>query len=653
MDLCLKSRRRFMQLMGMSSTAIILSDLFPNQGSVAVAASSAWVARHRLTSAEYQSEFNKYTAQGFRPVQVSGYAVGNQDFYAVIFEKTVNVPAWVARAWVARHRLTSAEYQSEFNKYTAQGFRPVQVSGYGVGNQDFYAVIFEKTANAPAWVARHRLTSAQYQSEFNKYTALGFHPVDISAYTVGNQDFYAVIFEKSANAPAWVARHGLTSAEYQSEFNKYIAQGFRLIKVSGYSLNGQDRYAALWEKSGSGAWIARHGMSSQAYQDEFERNFYQGYRPVWVNGYTVNGEDRYAAIWESQNGYNSLELTAIDQTVAQFMQDYDVPGLSLAIARDGRLVLAKTYGLADKSTGERVALRHRFRVASVSKPITAIAIMKLVEQGKLKLSDRIFGKSGILGTTYGTTPYKPNVDQITVQHLLSHLGGGWSNSSNDPMFSNPSMKHTQLISWVLDNRTLDNVPGTKYAYSNFGFCVLGRVIEKVTGQTYENYVKTNILQPSGVTDMEIGGDTLAEKKANEVTYYGQGGEDPYAMKVARMDAHGGWIAKPIDLVRLSVRVDGLNAKPDILGASTLATMYQGSSVNPLYAKGWCVTSDNNHWHNGSLPGEQAFLVNTSDGFSWAVLVNSRSQKLAFSGDLDQLMWKIRSKVTIWPSFDLF
>jgi len=218
------------------------------------------------------------------------------------------------------------------------------------------------------------------------------------------------------------------------------------------------------------------------------------------------------------------------------------------------------------------------------------------------------------------------------------------------------MKHTQLISWVLDNRTLDNAPGTKYDYSNFGFCVLGRVIEKVTGQTYENYVKTNILQPSGVTDMEIGGDTLADKKANEVTYYGQGiGEDPYGMKVARMDALGGWIAKPIDLVRLSVRVDGLNAKPDILGASTLATMYQRSSVNSDYAKGWFISSDNNHWHNGSLPGEQAFLVNTSDGFSWAVLVNTRIQKpdSNFRGDLDRLMWKIRSKVTIWPSFDLF
>jgi hypothetical protein len=125
------------------------------------------------------------------------------------------------------------------------------------------------------------------------------------------------------------------------------------------------------------------------------------------------------------------------------------------------------------------------------------------------------------------------------------------------------------------------------------------------------------------------------------------------MKVARMDAHGGWIAKPIDLVRLSVRVDGLNPKPDILSASAIATMYQGSSVNSGYAKGWSVNKSNNHWHGGSLPGEQALMVNTNDGFSWAVLVNTRSKKSGFGGDLDKLMWQIKSKVTNWPSFDLF
>jgi len=646
-----RGRRRFLQLAGGSSLFVILSELVHGRKSLdllAAAPVSAWVARHGMSSTTYQAEFDKYTRQGYRPIVVSGYVINNQARYAAIWEKSATTSPWVAR-----HGLTASAYQQEFNKWTAQGFRPVQVSGYGVNNQSYYAVIFEKTANAPAWIARHGLTSDAYQQEFNQWTAQGYRPVDISGHSVNNQDYYAVIFEKTANAPAWVARHGLTSDAYQSAFNQFTSQGYRLVKVSGYELNGQDRYAAIWEKSGSGAWIARHGLNGQDYQDEFDRDFYQGYRPVWVNGYTVANQDRYAAVWSSQSGYNPTDLGEIDQLVQQFMQNYNVPGLSFAIAKDDRLVLAKTYGDADQATGERVAPRHRFRIASVTKPLTAISIMTLVEQGKLKLSDKVFGANGVLGTQYGTPPYSNRVESLTIEHLLSHLGGGWSNDGNDPMFSNITMSQADLITWTLNNRPLDYDPGTHYAYSNFGFCVLGRVIEKASGSSYETYVKTHILNPYGATSMEIAGNTLADRKANEVTYYGQGGEDPYGMNVARMDSHGGWLATPIDLLKVLVRVDGLSVKPDILKAATLTTMFTGSSVNPSYAKGWQVNTANNHWHNGSLPGEQAIAVNTHDGFSWAVFVNTRSQKPNFGLDLDTLMWNIKGKVTTWPGFDLF
>ena len=611
-----------------------------------IAHGQAWESRHGLAAAAYQAEFDKWSKQGYRLEMVSGYAVGNQSRYAAIFEK-VGGPAWMTK-----HGLSGAEYQATVNKLVAQGYRPVLVSGYAVGNQDHYAAIFEKTANPPAWVAKHGLTGAEYQAEVNKLVAQGYRIIDVSGYAVGNQDHYAAIFEKTANAPAWVAKHGLTAAQYQAEFVKLLGQGYRLRKISGYGVGGQSHFAAIWEKSGSGHWQARHDLSFQQYQDEFDRLFYQGYRPVWVNGYTVGGQDRYAGIWEAKQTLASAELKAIDDLVADYMSKYGVPGLSFALTKDGRLVLAKTYGLADKDDNEKVAPRHRFRIASVSKPVTSVAVMKLLEQNKLKLSDKVFGAGSLLGTKYGKTPYKKNVDKITVQHLLEHTAGGWSNKKDDPMFSNSSMNHAELIGWTLDNLALVNAPGTNGDYSNFGFCVLGRVIEKVTGQSYEAYVTNAILKPCGITTMEIGGDKEGNRKANEVVYYGQGGENPYGMKVERMDSHGGWIARPIDLVRLLVHVDGFPTKADILQAATVKTMFTSSSVNKGYAKGWAVNT-NNSWHNGSLPGEQAFLVRTGSGLCWAVLVNTRSKQEGFGGDLDKLMWNIVGKITVWPSFDLF
>jgi CubicO group peptidase (beta-lactamase class C family) len=612
-----------------------------------MALSQDWVARHGLTATAYQSEVDKWIAKGYRVSEVNGYSSSAQDSYTAIFEKIPNSPSWVAR-----HGLNGTQYQQEVDKWTAQGYRPVQVSGYGAGGSAKYAAIFEKASNAPGWVARHGLTAAQYQAEVNKWTGQGYYLTDVSGYTLNNQDYYTAVFEKPSSIPAWVARHGLSADQYQTEFNKWAGQGYRLKKVSGYSLNGQARFAAIWEKSGKGAWAARHNMTARQYQDEFDRFYYMGYRPVWVNGYTVNNQNYYAAIWESQHGFNSSELEEVDALVKKFMQDYKVPGASLAVAKNDRLVLAKTYGYADKENDEMMAPRHRLRIASCSKPITASAIMTLVEDGKLKLSDKVFGPGSVLGTTYGTQPYKKWITDITVEDLLQHLGGGWTNDGNDPMFKNISMNHSQLISWVLDNQSLKTEPGTSYAYSNFGYCVLGRIIEKKTGQLYDSWVKNNVLYNCGITNMDIGGNTLAQRKADEVKYY-DSGESPYAdyMNVKRMDSHGGWIATPIDLVRFLVRVDKFLQKPDILKDATLTTMFTAPAVSTGYAKGWCVNTANNYWHNGSLPGEQSIMVRTSSGYCWALIVNTRSSGIG--GPMDKLMWDINGAIKTWPAFDLF
>lgn len=599
-----------------------------------------WVARHGLSAADYQTEFNKWTQQGYRPVSLSAY----NNRFSVIFEKQNNAPAWVAR-----HGLSAADYQTEFNKWTQQGYRPVRVSGYTAGGPVLYAALFEKRTNPPAWVARHGLNANDYQTEFTKWTQQGYKPTDISTYTVNGQDLYAVIFEKTPSTTAWVARHGLNTNDYQTEFNKWVGQGFRLTIVSA---NSAGRYAAVWEKTGNTAWAARHGLNTQQYQDEFDRQFYQGYRPIWINGTTINGKDSYAAIFDAKETFRASDMQKVDAAVKKFMNDYNVPGLSFAISKDGRLVLAKTYGFANKETGEAVAPRHRFRIASVSKPITATAIMKLYEQNKLKMTDKVFGSGALLGTTYGTQPYKKDVDIITVQNLLNHNCGGWASDLGfDPMFNYTNLNKTDLISKVLNEQPLQKTPGTEYHYSNFGFCVLGRVIERLSGISYDDYVKRQLLIPAGINNMEIGGDTEAERKANEVKYYGQNGEDPYGMKVARMDAHGGWIANSIDLVRFMVRVDNFATKPDILQSATLNLMYAPSPTRAGYAKGWAVNTVPNYWHNGSLPGEQALMVRTNDGYCWSILVNTRTGSIG--GDMDALMWTIKNAIGYWPTYDLF
>ena len=335
---------------------------------------------------------------------------------------------------------------------------------------------------------------------------------------------------------------------------------------------------------------------------------------------------------------------AIGAIAREFIERFKVPGLSVAFARGGKVVLARGFGVADPATGAPVTVDHLFRIASVSTPITAVAILSLIEQGRLALEDLVFGEQGRLGFDFGKTLPAP-VKEIRVRHLLTHTCGGWSNKGDDPMFQRPAMKRRELIEWTLANQPLTDKPGTKHAYSNFGYCILGRLIEKLTGLPYAEAVKRDVLAKCGITAMRIAGNTPADRAPNEVAYVANGAGNPYGMNVARMDSHGGWLATARDLVRFAMHVDGFPNPPDILRAETIRTMTTPTAASPDYACGWAVNKVPNWWHTGSLPGTASILVRTASGLCWAALANARADGIGPA--LDAMMWKIAKAVPEW------
>lgn len=353
---------------------------------------------------------------------------------------------------------------------------------------------------------------------------------------------------------------------------------------------------------------------------------------------------------KSNDSPTSTELQAMRQVAQAVMKSHSIPGLSIAIAHRGQIVYEESLGFANRDSGEKVTGSHLFRIASISKPITSVAIFRLIEQGQLGLEDSVFGQNGLLRGIYGNPPYKKYVEQIQIKHLLTHTCGGWSNEKDDPMFLNPKMDHKQLITWTLSNLPLTSQPGQSYAYSNFGYCILGRVIEKITGKSYENFVKDEVLSRCGISDMGIGGNTLAERKPQEVIYYSaQGDESPYGMNVRRMDSHGGWIATASDLVRFAVHVDGQAPARNILKQATIKEMATPPTASPDYAKGWAVNKYNNWWHNGGLPGTSTIMVRTGTNFCWAALTNTRELKADTNAAIDTMMWDMVGKVKSWKA----
>lgn len=342
----------------------------------------------------------------------------------------------------------------------------------------------------------------------------------------------------------------------------------------------------------------------------------------------------------AQEPPSPAERARMAEAATAFVARYRVPGLAVAVARGPSLLYEEAFGVADAFAGERLAPRHRFRIASISKPVTAVAIFTLIEAGHLKLGNRVLGPEGLLGEAYGKIAAGSPLRDITVDHLLTHTAGGWHNDGTDPMFRSGMPDHASLIETTLAYQPTRSAPGTYFAYSNFGYCLLGRVVERVSGKDYADYVKQMLLAPIGVADMEIGGNTLAERQPREVRYH-DAGRSSYGMDVRRMDSHGGWIASAASLAIFAA------ALPRLLKPETIATMTTANAINPAYARGWRVNPRGNSWHGGSLPGTETIMVRTASGLTWAGLCNTRARETELARDLDRLMWTMARAVPRW------
>jgi len=381
------------------------------------------------------------------------------------------------------------------------------------------------------------------------------------------------------------------------------------------------------------------------------------------------------------------ELASFDRIVTSLMAKWRIPGGSVAVVKDGRLVLARGYGWADRESRAAVEPDSLFRIASLSKSLTAAAVLKLVEEGRLRLDDKAFELLRDLKPRPGAH-VNPALREITLRQLLQHTGGWDSEKSFDPMFQSreiagamgvPPPADTETIVRYMLDKPLQFTPGTRYAYSNFGYCVLGRIIEKTTGERYEDFVRTRILRPAGVTAMRLGHTRVQERAPKEVRYYGFPGIGlaqsvfptgpaqvpwPYGgWFIEAMDSHGGWLASASDMARFIDAVDGRNHGPQILRPASIQQMTARPAPPPWkgsdnwYGMGWQVRpagGDANWWHTGSLDGTTTLMVRAYNGLTWVLFFNLRPKDAdGLTRELDDAMWQAVQQVQRWPDHDLF
>lgn len=392
----------------------------------------------------------------------------------------------------------------------------------------------------------------------------------------------------------------------------------------------------------------------------------------------IPSEEKMPISLKLSNNLSAYEsMQGLDQQIEAFMKKWNIVGASVAVVKDERLIYTKGFGYADKENNVKVEPKHLFRVASVSKLITATAIMKLVDDGVLNLTDTIFGENGILNQKEFLTIKDQKAKGITVKNLLNHTSG-WTNKKGDPMFQNLAiakkmkaelpLKTETVIQYVLENRKLDYKPGRKSVYSNLGYAVLGLVIEKVSKQTYEDYVLSQILNPIGIYDMRLGKSLAEDRYQNEVKYYGLKGERDVLSSfgtgemvpkyyggnsIETLGSAGGWLASPTELMKLVVAIDGFNIRKDILTDESIETMTKSSkNIRPF---GWTGTDKNGYWwRTGTLSGTSALLKREKNGISWVLIINTSPKYGArFPVQINKTLIRGLATINDWPSYDLF
>lgn len=368
----------------------------------------------------------------------------------------------------------------------------------------------------------------------------------------------------------------------------------------------------------------------------------------------------------------------LDKLMEDFLAEHKAPGAALAVSKNREIVYSKGFGLADVDSGRKAEANSLFRIASISKPITAVAVLQLADAGKVSLDEPVLNFVRIKPEKW----LDPRWYMITVRHCLHHAGGWDRDLSGDPI-GMPWQIATSLgttvpvpledvIRYTMGLK-LDFDPGTRFAYSNVGYLLLGRVIAEASGRHYEEYVRKDVLAPLGIANMELGRALPEHRAKNEVSYYDSKqttGRCLYPPRVRKRvpfpdgagnleayEAHGGWIAAAPDLVAFASAFD-VPALCPILSRRAIRTMWQrppgGPGANPQvwYGCGWNVRPQGsgpnafNTWHTGLISGTSTLLVRRSDGWNWAALFNTErsSNGKVLSGLIDPLLHKAVDEV---------
>lgn len=648
----------------------------------------AFVATHDRTHADYQQEWGSLVLKGYRPISISVYGQRSNPLYAAV---------WVQRsgaAFAGIHGATVSEFQKFFDTWAAKGFSPIILAVTGPSNNPVFAAVMEQS-NHGISLTRYGLSSGSVDDSstleywIREARQKNLIPRWVSMYGEPNNRRYAIVLDPNLQRSLWsiAGWWGESGTDYQNRFNAQVQQWARPAFVT---VSPDGGYLSVFREDSIGNWVAKHGLSSQQYQQQFNELTAKGMFPVCVQAGGSGENTRFAALFATREtsfdrkftmtGPAVPAMSKIDDKVKTFMQQSGTRATGVAVTYKGRLVFARgyTWGEPDYPVTQPTSM---FRIASCSKPITAIAIHQLIQQNQLSLNSTMQSILNLTPAPGGTMDGK--FKDITIQHLLSHTAGWDRNKVPDvpshetvaQAFEQNDIRVTNLqIARYVAGRPLQFAPGAEQEYSNLGYLLLGLIIERKLGMSYVDALTQRVFKPLGLTRPHRTPDGKGAEKAGSVRQHDEAlrlgpsmvsgtlnGTRPLVPSAygggdfAVAEAFGGWCMASVDYAKV-LAAFALGNKNLLLNKTSVDMMWAVNVKFPDYTNGWYSKTEPNgvrlFQHGGSLPGVDTHILYNTDGWGFATFCNYNAG--VYNAGVPDIYPELSQLPTAsWPTHDLF
>ena len=579
-------------------------------------------AYHGVSAAQHQARVTELSAQGYGMISLSVYGDPNDAEYAAV---------WVNRPmpkWEAVHGVNASEYQTWFNTWSAQGYASELVSATGPGDDAIFAAVMIQGVSG-AWVARHNISGAEFAAENASAHSSGLMPHCVAIYGDSGNPTYAGIWRANPGFVKWLVNPADPGPSYQTTFDTdtqlpgFTLNGWRPAYVA---VSGDQTYCSVYRDDYVGPWVARHGMSAAEYQAEFDQQNQAGRYPIFVQGGGSGNSIVYTAVFASQDlpvarqwtvtGNEAPANANIDSAMETFMKANAVRAAQVAFGENGTIKFARAYTWAEP--GYRVTQpSDRFLLASCSKMFCEGAIQALFDAKSLSPTDKAYAKLGF------SHPADPRSDEITIQELLDHKGGYDDSIAPffDPTYNMGEIAKSLGVSHLtradvaryMYGQPLQHDPGTTYAYSNYGYLLLAAVVDKVSKEgDYFAYLQSTLLNPEGITEIGVVS-TLASGRTNQEAI----AEDP-GLGMNALDP-----TSPLQVPSVyggDGEINEVGVANDGLGASARA-LAQFAHLHAVWGNGG---RSPGAARDGSTPGASTYVWSRNDGVDAAFVLNTRT-----------------------------